>query len=333
MQQSASLSPLLHILYGPVPDIPPAACMDAAHHGKVTMQKKTLWIGLVAVVLLCSCAIQDDIYTLDHRLSALERRNMELEKQNREMEKINQKRIENDKDIASRVAGLDKTRRDDEMELRSQYAGLAAQLEANQEASRVLSGRLEEMEYLLKQKLKGFEENQLKNRERMDRLATDMAAIQKRLDIVDKYLNLEGAKTKKQAASPQTKTSAPTASDRSIYLEAKKAFDEGHLEDARKRFEKLIASYPKSQHADNAQFWIGETYYMQKWYEKAILEYQKVIENYPSGNKVPAALLKQGISFLKIGETNNARLLLQELVNKYPGTNEAGIAKQKLETF
>jgi TolA-binding protein len=63
------------------------------------------------------------------------------------------------------------------------------------------------------------------------------------------------------------------------------------------------------------------------------LEYQKVIENYPSGNKIPAALLKQGLSFLNIGETNNARLVLKELVAKHPGTNEAAIAKQKLESL
>ena len=54
----------------------------------------------------------------------------------------------------------------------------------------------------------------------------------------------------------------------------------------------MIQNHPKSSNADNAQFWIGETYYKEKWYEKAILEYQKVIEKYPSGNKAPAALLK-----------------------------------------
>lgn len=313
---------------------PLAAGVDPAHDEKVMMQNKTVWIGLVAAVLLCSCATQDDIYTLDHRLSALERRNLELEKQNRELDKLNRELLDTKKTIASRVDGLDQTRRDDEMALRSQYASLAAQLEARREDSQMLSGRLEEMEYLLKQKLKGFEENQLKNMDRMDRLSTDMAAMQKRLDIVDQYLNLEGAKTQKKATPPPAKANnTPADSDRSLYLDAKKAFDEGRLEASRKGFEKLIASYPKSQHADNAQFWIGESYYLQKWYEKAILEYQKVIENYPSGNKVPAALLKQGISFLNIGETDNARLLLKELVAKHPGTNEAGIAKQKLESL
>ncbi len=298
------------------------------------MPNKTVWIGLVAAVLLCGCALQDDVYTLDHRLSALERRNLELEKQNRELETLNQDLLQAKESISSRVEGLDQTRRDDELELRGQYAGLAAQVQSLRESSQMLSGRLEEMEYLLKQKLEAFEENQLKNRERMDRMATDSAAIQKRMDMIDQYLNLEAAQVQKPAAPPAAAVvAAKPASDQALYGDAKKAFDQGDLEAARKGFEQLIADYPQSPHADNAQFWIGETYYREKWYEKAILEYQKVIEKYPSGNKTPAALLKQGLSFLNIGETNNARLVFKELVAKHPGTNEASTARQKLESL
>jgi tol-pal system protein YbgF len=298
------------------------------------MPNKTKWIGLFMAVLLCGCALQDDVYTLDHRLSALERRNLELEKQNRELETRNRDLFQAKEKISSQVEGLDQTRRDEEMELRGQYAGLAAQVQAFREESQRLSGRLEEMEYLLKQKLEGFEDNQLKNRERMDRLATDTVALQKRMDIVDQYLNLEAAQSQKPSTPPvAVVVPAKPASDQALYTKAKKAFDNGNVEAARKGFQQLIADFPQSSQADNAQFWIGETYYREKWYEKAILEYQKVIEKYPSGNKTPAALLKQGLSFLNIGETNNARLVLKELVARHPNTNEASLAKQKLESL
>ena len=303
------------------------------------MQIKSLLIGLTAVVLLCSCALQDDVYTLDHRLSALERRNIDLEKQNQDLERQNRDLLLAKENISSRVEGINQTRRDEEMALRAQYAGMAAQVQALREDSQKLSGRLEEMEYLLKQKLKTFEEKQLKNRERMDRLATDTAAIQKRIDSVDQYLNLEGGQAGKAksaavaAAAAGAAAAVKPASDQGLYTDAKRAFDDGRLDAARKGFRQLITTYPKSPQADNAQFWIGETYYREKWYEKAILEYQKVIEKYPSGNKVPAALLKQGLSFINIGETNNARLVLKELVAKHPSTNEATIAKDKLKSL
>lgn len=317
MQQRVDDLPLLHILSGRVYTVGriPWMTRDRRHHGKVSMQNKTLWIGVVAAVLLCGCAVQEDIYTLDHRLSALERRNLELEKSKR-----------------------DQRHQGEEMELRGQYAEQAAQVQALQEEVRSLSGRFEEIEYMLDQKLKGYGDNQLKNQERMDRLAADVAAAQKRLDVVNQYLNLNDSQTQKPAppapASPApSKTVSPPASDTALYDQAKKLLDEGNLKAAREGFEKLITTYPKSNNADNAQYWIAETYYQEKWYEKAILEYQKVIENYPTGNKVPAAMLKQAYSFLSIGETNNARLMFKTLIDMYPSTDEAGQAKRKLESL
>jgi tol-pal system protein YbgF len=298
------------------------------------MPTKTVWIALLAAVLLSGCALQQDVYSLDNRVSALERRNLELEKQTRRMEQRNRDLLKAKENISTQVEGLSQSRKSDERALREKYAGMAAQMQTLEGQAQAASGRLDEIEHQLNQNLKEYEDNQGKNGQRMDQLATDVAALQKRIGIIEQYLNLEqnqGKKTEKSAAAP--KAAAPPASDMALYREAKKAFDDGNFKAARKGFEKLIATYPKSRQADNAQFWIAETYYRGKWFEKAILEYQKVIENYPSGNKVPAAMLKQGFSFLKIGQTSNARLVLKELIEKYPGSHEAGIAKEKLKSL
>jgi len=122
-------------------------------------------------------------------------------------------------------------------------------------------------------------------------------------------------------------------SEEEIYRSAKQAFDQGDSEAARRGFQEFIKRYPKSKNADNAQFWIGEIYYREKWYEKAILEYQNVIEKYPQGNKVPAALLKQGLAFSSIGDKANAKLILEELNRKYPKSNEAKVAAETLKTL
>ena len=42
-------------------------------------------------------------------------------------------------------------------------------------------------------------------------------------------------------------------------------------------------------------------------------------------------MLKQGLSFLKLGDQSNARLVLKNLIQKYPKTNEAAIASAKLK--
>ena len=115
------------------------------------------------------------------------------------------------------------------------------------------------------------------------------------------------------------------------YSAAYQSFKEGNYDKARTEFQNLLAAYPDSEYSDNAQFWIGECYFFEKKYEQAILEYEKVAKNYPSGSKVPYALLKQGLSFLKLGDKTSAKLLLQQVIKDYPNTNQARIARSKLQ--
>jgi TolA-binding protein len=61
------------------------------------------------------------------------------------------------------------------------------------------------------------------------------------------------------------------------------------------------------------------------------LEYEKVAKNYPNGNKVPYALLKQGLSFLKLNDKTSAKLILQQVIKDFPNTNQARIARSKLQ--
>jgi tol-pal system protein YbgF len=99
------------------------------------------------------------------------------------------------------------------------------------------------------------------------------------------------------------------------------------------RFKEFLKKYPKSNLADNAQYWIGESHYGLREFDQAIIEFDAVRRRYPQGEKVPAALLKQGFAFAELGERLNARLLLQELVEKYPESQEAGKAKLRLRSL
>ncbi len=164
----------------------------------------------------------------------------------------------------------------------------------------------------------------------LDKLSINLNQLEARLKYIEQYLNLESAGSRSAPKDP-SQPAEKTLSDQDRYVAAKQAFDQGDFEAARPAFESIIKDFPKSEHADNAQFWIGEIYYREKWYEKAILEYQKVIENYPKGNKVPASLLKQGFAFISLGDRANARLILKELSQKHPETNEGKIALQKLK--
>lgn len=94
-----------------------------------------------------------------------------------------------------------------------------------------------------------------------------------------------------------------------------------------------MRTHPKSDQAENAQFWVGESHFALRQYEQAILAYQEVIKNFPKGNKVANATLRQGMAFLEINDKTSAKLLLDKVVKNYPNTSEAKIAQQKLTTL
>ncbi|HJY83065.1 MAG TPA: tetratricopeptide repeat protein, partial [Candidatus Binatia bacterium] len=82
----------------------------------------------------------------------------------------------------------------------------------------------------------------------------------------------------------------------------------------------------------DAQYLIGESYFDQKDYNRAILEFNDVLK-YRRGDKIPAALLRQAQAFLEIGDRTDARLILQKLINDYPNSEQAKEAKDRLQTL
>ena len=286
--------------------------------------KSALLVNMVCLLILSGCATQNEVTSLDTRLNELEYRNAEAKKRNEALKS----------DLVLRA--------EDEQALRHQSAALRAMLEALNEDIRALNGRIEELEHRLsRQKQKAVEG--IKTEEgQIEKLAKSTRTNDERIYRIEQYLNFEPSAQKEPVAKSAEKTVAKIVPvdqakgelrEDEIYRRAKQSFDQGDSDAARKKFQELIEKFPKSERADNAQFWIGEIYYREKWYEKAILEYQKVIENYPKGNKVPASLLKQGLAFLNLGDKTNSRLILEELIKKHPKSNEAKIAKDKVKSL
>jgi tol-pal system protein YbgF len=271
------------------------------------------------ILLITGCALQKDVYSIETRLAALEKRSFVLEQRNSSSEQ----------DRAQLTTQL-KGRESEEQKLRAQYAALNADVETLREELSEIRGKLEEAQFFSEKSKSTSVEAEDKAREQLNYLSQDLERTKVRIAQLEGYLNLEKEQPGRAAAAVPAAL-AKAASGQALYDAAKQAYDNGDLEKAKSGFEAMLTSFPKAAEADNAQFWIGEIYYQQKWYEKAILEYQKVIEKYPKGNKVAAALLKQGLSFLNIGDKPNSRLILQDLVKRYPTTNEGRIAAQKLK--
>lgn len=283
--------------------------------------KKKIFICFLCSIILSGCALQRDVLTLDDRLAQAEKRYWVAEQKNKKLE--------------ARLEEYSNARQQYDNELRSKTAGQNASIDQLQEEIRILRGKLEETDYLLKQRIKAFSELSEKREIKLENIDKTTTLNKNRIDRLEQYLNFEGSASIPQRKSASNKSSPKKVkgklSEDEVYRSAKAAYDKGDFNTARESFQKLLKEFPKSDNADNAQFWIGEIYYREKWYEKAILEYQKVIEKYPKGNKVTASLLKQGFAFFNLGDKSNARLILSELIKKYPKSNEAKIAQRKLK--
>ena len=150
-----------------------------------------------------------------------------------------------------------------------------------------------------------------------------------RIQFLENYIGI-GKKGDLSESFDKPAASGKETDKDAIYSAAQRAFKEGKYDESRREFQKYLDLYPKAEYADNAQFWISESYYVDGKYEKAILEYEKLMKTYPSSDKVPAAMLKQAFSFLKIGDKSSAKLLLQQVIKDYPNTNQARLARTRL---
>ncbi|MFQ5660271.1 MAG: tol-pal system protein YbgF [Gammaproteobacteria bacterium] len=130
-------------------------------------------------------------------------------------------------------------------------------------------------------------------------------------------------------------TGASVAMDpKQVKVEYQQAFallKQSRYEQAIKAFRGFLAVNPASDYSDNAQYWLGEAFYVLRQFEQAIAEYTNLVNNYPDSPKVTHALLKIGYSYYELGQIEESRRELQNLRQRYPGTTAARLAEERLK--
>jgi len=138
------------------------------------------------------------------------------------------------------------------------------------------------------------------------------------------------------AAPPDTGAALPGgegSSELAIYDGARGDFARGNYALAREGFEELLRRFPASTLADNAAYWLAESFYAEGQFLQALERYEDILLNYPSGDVVPAALLKTGYCRLELGYTEEGRAAFQRVQQRFPDSNEAAIAAHKLASL
>jgi tol-pal system protein YbgF len=96
-------------------------------------------------------------------------------------------------------------------------------------------------------------------------------------------------------------------------------------------FKGFLASYPSSPLASNAQYWLGEAYYVTRDYDGAMAAFRKVTTDWPDSRKAPDALVKVGFTQAALGRNGDARTTFEEVTRRYPGTEAATLATDRLK--
>jgi tol-pal system protein YbgF len=139
------------------------------------------------------------------------------------------------------------------------------------------------------------------------------------------------------AQAPTTPTGAPpqptagSAAEQAAYQAAFEQLKQGRYERALEAFQHYLADFPEGQFADNAQYWVGEAYYVTRRFDQALPEFNKVIAQHPDSAKVPDALLKIGYIHYEAKQWKDARDILEALRERYPSTTAASLAAKRLE--
>jgi tol-pal system protein YbgF len=126
---------------------------------------------------------------------------------------------------------------------------------------------------------------------------------------------------------------APFISPQRMYDNAYSDYMAGQYDIAIQGFNAYIASFPKSDKADDAQLNIGNSLYAAGKYGEAIAAFQKVIANYPQADSVPVAHYKMGVTYEALKQVDLARRSFETLTQKYPAAPEAILAKQRLDAL
>jgi tol-pal system protein YbgF len=173
---------------------------------------------------------------------------------------------------------------------------------------------------------------------RIGELQAEMQETQRRIEqlsqqIADTNLEIQ-AMPRHQPPRPATDGPRLPASDpETLYQEAYANYRAGAYDLAILGFQRYLETYPDTELADNAMYWLGESYFAQGRFRQAVVAFEDVLAKYPRSEKVASAMLKRGYAHLQMGERDRGLDDLRALLRTHPSSEEAALARQQLETL
>jgi tol-pal system protein YbgF len=127
-----------------------------------------------------------------------------------------------------------------------------------------------------------------------------------------------------------TSSGSNSADEEAIYLKSFDLLRGGKYDDAIKGFRSMLGQYPQGNYADNAWYWMGESYHVKGDDGSALKSYQSLLQQFPASPKVPDALFKTGVIYQSQQKLEPAREAYQKVLKQYPSSATATQARARL---
>ena len=223
---------------------------------------------------------------------------------------------------------------------RRQLARMEAQLDYLEQSNANIERKLSEQDSLYRAQ----EKNQ---REFLASLQASITDFEERLNQLDskttdlitlfeQYGNQQPVQPVRLDSAEVSDSGKPVQADVDggiIFNSAKQSLLAGNVDIAILGFSEYITTFPDTKLTDDAQYWLGECYYMMEPQDlpKAKEEFQKVLDKYPDSDRMAGAMFKLARSLEELQQTDSAIALYRETINKFPQTPEANRSKVQLE--
>jgi tol-pal system protein YbgF len=125
--------------------------------------------------------------------------------------------------------------------------------------------------------------------------------------------------------------SSARGADQDAYQSAFGLLKDSQYDRAIAAFQKFLVAYPDNPLAENAQYWLGEAYYVNKSFPEAQVAFQRVLDKYPQSRKRPDALLKIGYCQYELKQPDSAKRTLSQVATQFPDTPAGHLAQQRLD--
>ena len=134
-------------------------------------------------------------------------------------------------------------------------------------------------------------------------------------------------------AAPVSAPATPTASAEQMYNGGLTNYRRGSVMVARRAFADFIQQYPTHPNVPDAMYWIAESDETQAG-DSAIARYQELKTKFPQHRRAATALYKVGYVYeTVVKDPAKARAAYQRVITEYPRSDEAELAKSRLESL